>query len=110
VEARTALERCHAEVKRSVAAKNAMTKMLGRTLKASQGGDRPFERAKAGGNPVSQLNFQISWIETVLTLHPVLPMRAAIVAAAALGILALANLTSAPPRAGVAQEPNSAPP
>jgi hypothetical protein len=46
----------------------------------------------------------------VLTLHPVLPMRAAIVAAAALGILALANLTSAPPRAGVAQEPNSAPP
>jgi hypothetical protein len=43
----------------------------------------------------------------VLTLHPVLPMRAAIVAAAAaaLGILALANLTSAPSRAGVAQEP-----
>jgi hypothetical protein len=34
-EARTALERCHAEVKGSVAAKNAMTKMLGRTLKAS---------------------------------------------------------------------------
>ena len=34
-------------------------------------------------------------------------MRAAIVAAAAtaLGILALANLTSSPPRAGVAQEP-----
>jgi hypothetical protein len=34
-------------------------------------------------------------------------MRAAIVAAAAaaLGILALANLTSAPPRAGVDQEP-----
>jgi hypothetical protein len=34
-EARTALERCHAEVKGSVAAKNEMTKMLGRTLKAS---------------------------------------------------------------------------
>jgi hypothetical protein len=43
----------------------------------------------------------------MLTFHPVLPMRAAIVAAAAtaLGILALANLTSVPPRAGVAQEP-----
>ena len=43
----------------------------------------------------------------MLTLHPMLPMRAAIVAAvaAALGILALANLTSAPPNAGVAQEP-----
>jgi hypothetical protein len=34
-EARAALERCHAEVKRFVAAKNAMTKMLGATLKAS---------------------------------------------------------------------------
>jgi hypothetical protein len=43
----------------------------------------------------------------VLTLHPVLPMRAAIVAAAAtaLGIWALANLTSVPPRADVSQEP-----
>ena len=43
----------------------------------------------------------------MLTLHPMLPMRAAIVAAAAtaLGILALANLTSVPPHAGVAQEP-----
>ena len=37
-EARAALERCHAEVKRFVAAKKAMTKILaapGRTLKAS---------------------------------------------------------------------------
>jgi hypothetical protein len=43
----------------------------------------------------------------VLTFHPVLPMRDAIVAAVAtaLGILAMANLTSVPPRAGVAQEP-----
>jgi hypothetical protein len=43
----------------------------------------------------------------MLTLHPVLPMRAAIVAAAAtaIGILALANLTSVPPRAGMTQEP-----
>jgi len=43
----------------------------------------------------------------MLTLHPMLPMRAAIVAAAAtaIGILALANLTSVPPRAGLTQEP-----
>jgi hypothetical protein len=43
----------------------------------------------------------------MLTLHPVLPMRAAIVSAAAtaIGILALANLTSVPPRAGMTQEP-----
>jgi hypothetical protein len=37
-EARTALERCHAEVKQSVASKNAMAKMLAapaRPLKAS---------------------------------------------------------------------------
>jgi hypothetical protein len=49
---------------------------------------------------------RVTWIETMLTLHPVLPMRAAIVAAAAtaFGILALANLTSMPPRARVAQE------
>jgi len=43
----------------------------------------------------------------MLTLHPVLPVRAAIVAgvAAALGLLALANLsTSAPPSAGEAQK------
>jgi hypothetical protein len=47
----------------------------------------------------------------MLTFHPVLPMRAAIVAAAAtaLGILALANLTSVPPRAGVAQPQLRAP-
>ena len=42
----------------------------------------------------------------MLTFHPVLPMRAAMVAAVAtaLGILALANLTSVPPRAVLAQE------
>jgi hypothetical protein len=42
-----------------------------------------------------------------MTLHPVVPMRAAIVAAAAaaLGVLVLANLTSVPPRAGTTQEP-----
>jgi hypothetical protein len=37
-EARAALERCHAEVKQlklTIASKNAMTKMLDRTLKAS---------------------------------------------------------------------------
>jgi hypothetical protein len=43
----------------------------------------------------------------VLTLHPVLPMRAAVVAGAtaALGLLALASLsaTPEPPRAGVVQ-------
>jgi len=39
--------------------------------------------------------FQLSWTETVLTFHPVLPMRAALVAgvAAALAVLALANLS-----------------
>jgi hypothetical protein len=45
-----------------------------------------------------------SWIETVFTFSRVLPMRAALVvgAAAALGLLALANLsTSAPPIARV---------
>ena len=49
---------------------------------------------------------QSSWIETVLRSHPVLPLRASIMAGAAtaLGILAMTNLTSVPPRAGTAQE------
>ena len=48
----------------------------------------------------------------MLTPHPVLLMRATIVAAAAtaLGIMAMANLTSVPPRAGVAQKPQLPPP
>jgi hypothetical protein len=39
------------------------------------------------------------WIEAVLTFHRVLPMRAALVAsaAAALGLLALANLSATAP-------------
>jgi hypothetical protein len=44
----------------------------------------------------------------MLTFHPVLPMRAAVVAgvAAALGLLAMANLsTSAPERAAQAPKP-----
>ena len=43
----------------------------------------------------------------MLTPHPLLPMRATIVAAAAtaLGIMAMANLSPVPPRAGVAQKP-----
>ena len=50
--------------------------------------------------------FNSSWIEIVLMLHPVLPMRAVLVAAAAaaLKLLALANLSvSAPSSASVAQ-------
>ena len=47
------------------------------------------------------------WIETVLTFHPVLPMRTVFVAggAAALAISALANLspTTERPRASVAE-------
>jgi hypothetical protein len=60
-------------------------------------------RSEHGVNPPQ---CKSSWIETVLTFHPVLPMRAAIVAAAAtaLGVLALANLTSVQPRAGVAPQ------
>jgi hypothetical protein len=47
------------------------------------------------------------WIETVLTFHPVLPMRAAVMASvgAALALFALASLSPAPPRASVAQMP-----
>jgi hypothetical protein len=47
------------------------------------------------------------WIETVLTFHPVLPMRAAVMASvgAALALLALASLSPAAPRASVAQMP-----
>jgi hypothetical protein len=47
------------------------------------------------------------WIETVLTFHPVLQMRAAVMASvgAALALFALASLSSAPPRASVAQMP-----
>ena len=52
---------------------------------------------------------KLSWIETVLTFHPALPMRAALVAAAAaaVGILALASLspTGERPRASVSQQP-----
>jgi hypothetical protein len=47
------------------------------------------------------------WIETVLTFHPVLPMRAAVVASvgAALALFALASLLPAPPSASVAHMP-----
>ena len=47
------------------------------------------------------------WIETVLTFHPVLPIRAAVVASvgAALALFAMASLSPAPPRASVAQMP-----
>ena len=47
------------------------------------------------------------WIETVLTFHPVLPMRAAVMASigAALALFALTSLSPAPPRASVAQMP-----
>ena len=46
-------------------------------------------------------------IETVLTFHSVLPMRAAVVVSvgAALALFALASLSPAPPRASVAQMP-----
>ncbi len=47
------------------------------------------------------------WIEIVLTFHPVLPMRAAVVASvgAALALFALASLLPAPPRASVVHMP-----
>jgi hypothetical protein len=46
-------------------------------------------------------------IETVLTFHPVLPMRAEVVASvgAALALFAMASLLPSPPRASVAQMP-----
>ena len=49
--------------------------------------------------------FQLSWTETVLTFHPALPMRAALVAgvAAALAILALAGLQPTAERPRVAK-------
>jgi hypothetical protein len=50
-EARTALKRCHAEVKRFVAAKNAMTKKLaapGRKLKTIKPTVAPRHQAEAG--------------------------------------------------------------
>ena len=46
-------------------------------------------------------------MKTVLTFHPVLPMRAVVVASvgAALALFALASLLPSPPRASVAQMP-----
>jgi hypothetical protein len=48
---------------------------------------------------LSQVNLSPLWIEAVLTFHRVLPMRAVLVAgaAAALGLLALANLSATAP-------------
>jgi hypothetical protein len=56
---------------------------------------------------VCSVSVETLWIETVLTFHPVLPMRAAVVASvgAALALFALASLSPAPPRASVAQMP-----
>jgi len=59
------------------------------------------------GRGVQLARVETSWIETVLTFHPVLPMRAAVVASvgAALALFALASLSPAPPHASVAQMP-----
>jgi hypothetical protein len=72
------------------------------------------ERDHCGGPSagVWRTEWKLSWIKTVLMLHPVLPIRAVLVAAAAaaLGLLALANLAvSAPSSASVAQAQLRAP-
>jgi hypothetical protein len=64
------------------------------------------------GTGVTPSQSKFSWIKTVMILHPVLPMRAVLIAAAAaaLGLLALANLSvSAPSSASVAQAQVRAP-
>ena len=62
---------------------------------------------RRSGRGVQLQTLETLWIETVLTFHPVLPIRAAVVASvgAALALFALASLSPAPPRASVAQMP-----